>query len=396
MRLFLVADAYPPITNSCAIQVSDLVTALDGQGHQVNVLTPDSSVEQDYLIEKIGDGKIIRLFTPAGKSTGRIKRAISELLMPFFMIRNLQRSKVNLLGMDGLIWYSPSIFFAPLIAYLKFKSSCKTYLIIRDIFPQWALDIGILRKGFAYYFFKIFEYWQYSLATTVGVQSKGNLKYFESLKFINIDSIEVLENWLSPEVVEQCSINCQSGPMAGKFIFLYAGNMGIAQCIENLLVLAEDLLFDGNIGFLLVGKGGEVDKLKAICKSRNLTNVCILDEVLPSEMPALYKQCNAGLIALDPRHRTHNIPGKFLSYMRSGLPVFAIVNPNNDIIELINEAGVGKAFAFQPGQKLKELALDLVEDLKNGVSFEGRAKGLFEERFTSALAAKKIINALSK
>jgi len=67
--------------------------------------------------------------------------------------------------------------------------------------------------------------------------------------------------------------------------------------------------------------------------------VLFYDEIDPDEIPGLYAQCHVGIVALDPRHKTHNIPGKFLSYMQSGLPVLASINPGNDLVELIQRSG---------------------------------------------------------
>ena len=81
----------------------------------------------------------------------------------------------------------------------------------------------------------------------------------------------------------------------------------------------------------------------------------ILPEISPNQIPNLYKQCHIGLVMLDERHKTHNIPGKFLSYLYSGLPVFAIVNHKNDIIKMINENDLGFATDFQDPNYLKNL-----------------------------------------
>ncbi|MDD2878988.1 MAG: hypothetical protein PHQ58_00995 [Rhodoferax sp.] len=48
------------------------------------------------------------------------------------------------------------------------------------------------------------------------------------------------------------------------------------------------------------------------------------------------------MAALDPRHKTHNIPGKFLSYMQSGLPVLATINAGNDLADVIQTERVGR------------------------------------------------------
>ena len=89
-----------------------------------------------------------------------------------------------------------------------------------------------------------------------------------------------------------------------------------------------------DVGFVFVGRGTDLVRLKTQSEHRELTNILFFDEIEPDEIPGLYAQCDIGLLSLDKKHKTHNIPGKFLSYMRAGLPVLASVNKDNDIIRL--------------------------------------------------------------
>jgi hypothetical protein len=90
-----------------------------------------------------------------------------------------------------------------------------------------------------------------------------------------------------------------------------------------------------------VGRGSDVKKLAADAQARGLQNVLFQDEIHPDEIPGLYAQCQVGLVALDPRHKSHNIPGKFLTYMQSGLPVLANINAGNDLAGIIRHENVG-------------------------------------------------------
>jgi hypothetical protein len=49
--------------------------------------------------------------------------------------------------------------------------------------------------------------------------------------------------------------------------------------------------------------------------------VLLFDAIHPDDLPDLYAQCDVGIVSLDPRHKSHSIPGKFLTYMQSGLSV---------------------------------------------------------------------------
>ena len=112
--------------------------------------------------------------------------------MPFMMLHNLRKSPLANVSWDGVVWYSPTIFLGPIVKVLKKASGCRSYLIIRDIFPEWAVDMGLLRRGLAYRFFKVVESYQYSVADVIGVQTMANLSYFDHLMQREKQRVEVL------------------------------------------------------------------------------------------------------------------------------------------------------------------------------------------------------------
>ena len=394
--IVLVADAYPPSRTSAALQLKDLALEFLRQGITPTVIAPDSGLQDKSGLVELDGISVLRLKTPAHKNIGRIRRAIAESLMPFFMIRNFRKSDLNNTHWDAVIWYSPTIFLGPFIYFLKRRNTCPSYLILRDIFPAWALDLGLIRKGFAYYFFRIFERFQYSIADCIGVQAIGNLDYFKSWPTFAHKKIEVLQNWLSPKPLSHCNVDISTLPIANRKIFVYAGNMGIAQGMGDLLGLAEALLARSDIGFLFIGRGSDMELLRFDAKNKNLVNTVFCDEIDADQIPGLYAQCHVGLIALDARHRTHNIPGKFLSYLQSGLPVMAIVNHGNDLQLLIEKYEVGRATTDRNQENLRVLASLLVEDLssKNG-EISSRCKALASELFSSKTAVEQIVHSLN-
>ena len=310
------------------------------------------------------------------------------------MLRHWRKSPLIHEQWDGIIWYSPSIFFGPLVKALKAHCGCKAYLIIRDIFPDWALDLGLIGRGLPYQFFKIIANFQYSLANTIGVQTSGNRAFFSDWARNDNRNLEVLQNWLASEVNTGCSISIEETALAGRKIFVYAGNMGVAQGMGALMDLAYEFRFQNNVGFIFVGRGSDLNDLKNLCEQRELTNILFFDEIEPDEIPGLYAQCDVGLLALDQKHKTHNIPGKFLSYMRAGLPVLASVNKNNDIIRLIHDNKVGRSCSSPLVLNLKEGAEWLLGDLDTDNGYGARCIDLYQNLFTPAIAVKSIVNSL--
>lgn len=394
--IVLVADAYPPSRTSAALQLRDLAVEFQRQGITPTIITSDSSLKDCSFLAELDGIRILRLKTPEHKNIGNIRRALAEIFMPFFMLRNFRKSNLKNAHWDAVIWYSPTIFLGPFVYHLKRKNACPSYLILRDIFPSWALDLGLIKKGPAYYFFKIFEKFQYSIADCIGVQAPGNLNYFKSWSGSPHRKIEVLQNWLTPKPLSHCSVSISALAIANRKIFVYAGNMGIAQGIGDLLLLAEALLTRTDIGFLFIGRGSDIDLLKLDAKERGLVNTVFCDEIEADEIPGLYTQCHVGLIALDARHKTHNIPGKFLTYLQAGLPVMAIINDGNDLQAMIEKYQVGRVTTDRSRESLRELASSLIEEISSKNSdMSSRCQNLAAKLFSSKTAVEQITHSLN-
>ncbi len=129
--------------------------------------------------------------------------------MPFAMLRNFRKSPLAKEHLDGVVWYSPSIFHGPFVSALKRSSGCRSYLIIRDIFPEWAVDMGLMGRRLPYRFFDAVARYQYSVADVIGVQAPGNLQYFGSGKERSGRQLEVLQNWLGKPAQMRCSIRVE-------------------------------------------------------------------------------------------------------------------------------------------------------------------------------------------
>lgn len=394
MRIALIADTFPPLRTSGAVQLRDLSREFVRQGHALTVLLPSSELTEPWTLENLDGVRVLRLKAPRTKDIDYVRRTLGEFAMPFSMLRNLRKSPLAGERWDGVIWYAPSIFHGPLARALKRASRCKGYLIIRDIFPEWAVDMGLMGRGLPYRFFDAVARYQYSVADVIGVQTPGNLAYLGQWAAKPGRRLEVLQNWLSAPAQAPCSIVVNETPLAGRKVFVYAGNMGVAQGMGILLDLAERLRTRADVGFLFVGRGSDARRLAADATARGLDNVLFCDEIHPDEIPALYAQCHAGLVALDPRHKTHNIPGKFLTYMQSGLPVLANVNAGNDLAALIRDEQVGQVCEDNRVESLLSLADKLLGQIETDSGLAERCLGLFEQRFAVRQAVEQIVKAL--
>lgn len=391
MNYLLIADAYEPATISAAQQLRDLVAALAAEeGNRVIVLIPDIGVQQSPTVEPDQRVTLIRARCMQTKDVGYLRRTLAEFLLPFFLYLAYRKSSVASLPLNGILWYSPTIFLGPIVAFLKWRHGCRSYLILRDLFPDWAVDAGAIGKGLAYRVLKWVESYQYRQADVIGVQTAANLPHLQPWKSAQ-RRIEVLPNWLAPERIVPCALSIAATKLAGRRIIVYAGNMGVAQDMWPVMEMVRSFKDRNDWGFLFVGRGSEVAGIGRFIAEHGLDNALLLDEIPPEEIPGLFAQCEVGLLALDPRHTTHNIPGKFIAYMRSGLPVLGRINPGNDLIDLIRQKGVGEAVELPDLASLLQAAGRLLDQSPEHLqASKAKARALWAAQYCAEAAAVQI------
>jgi glycosyltransferase involved in cell wall biosynthesis len=299
--------------------------------------------QSESVIEVIRDGvRVISIKALRTKDIPYIQRVLSEFFNPFLIWSVI--AKENLFKdspIDLVIWYSPSIFWGPLVKRIKKYWGCKTYLVLRDIFPDWAIDLDLLKSKTIAYFLKRVASYQYQQADLIGVQSPANLEYFNRKNPAFKNKAEVLWNWIRPGRERDCSIELKKTILANKRIGVYAGNIGVAQGVEYFLRIARVITENPEFGLVFIGRGAEMANLKESIAQEKIENVLFFDEIDPEEISSLYTKCDFGILLLDPRHKTHNIPGKFISYLRAGMPSFGLVEEGNDLLKMVKEHQIG-------------------------------------------------------
>lgn len=390
LKIALVVPVFPPYISSASQQINDLAIQLNENRYSVTIFVPTPNIKKSF-IEKLDGVSVIRLKTFQSIDTNYFIRFFSEFITPFLMIKQSKLLKLNVSDFGGIVWYSPSIFLFHFVKFLKKNSNCKSYLILRDIFPEWILNLNLISKNLPYYFLKFIEKKQYLLADNIGIQSKKDELYFRN-NFPKISpKVELLHNWLSLHKKKKCTIDINKTKLAKRKIFLYAGNIGVAQNLDIFIELAKILNFRADIGFIFVGRGSEKTKLENQVLNSNLSNTLFYNEIHPDEMYDLYKQSFFGIVCLDKRHKTNNVPGKFISYISSGLPVFAIVNPGNDLRNTINKKKVGYATSNYNINHLLRKIIYLIDHI-NIKAYENNCKSLYYANYLPSLAAMQITN----
>ena len=283
-----------------------------------------------------------------------------------------------------MIYSTPPITFCNAIKFVKKRDDAKTYLLLKDIFPQNAVDIGIMTttgfRGLIYKYFRNKEKKLYKISDHIGCMSQANVDYVvKHNPEVNPEIVEVCPN--SVEVIDKSidetvrvSIRKKYSIPLDKKVFVYGGNLGKPQGIDFLIECIKSQKNNGNIFLLIVGDGTEFWKLDTYEKNAHQNNLKVMKRLPKEDYDTLVAACDVGMIFLDHRFTIPNFPSRLLSYMQAKIPVLACTDPNTDIGKTIVEGGFGwwcesnevKNFS----KKIDEICIELYEAKgKKGYSY---------------------------
>ena len=288
-------------------------------------------------------------------NTGRagsnlLKKGLSTLLTDRIYLKAVKQY-FNDVEFDLVIYTTPPITFTSTISYIKKKCGAKTYLLLKDIFPQNAVDIGIMSKtglkGLLYKYFRSKEKKLYAVSDRIGCMSQANVDYVIKhnpevdplIVEVCPNSIDVIDK--SVDVETRTQIREKYGIPQNKKVFVYGGNLGKPQGIPFLIEClrkCEDLL---DAYFLIVGDGTEYHLINEYVEQKKPSNVKLMKRLPKEDYDTMVGACDVGLIFLDHRFSIPNFPSRLLTYMQAKLPVLAVTDPNTDIGKVIVDGGFG-------------------------------------------------------
>lgn len=391
MRILILTDCYLPWPTSGAKLIYDLATEMSRLGNDVTVVTPEDSIRTKIEVSGEDSVTVMRVKSGKIKNVPMVIRAINEIRLSG-IIWDSARNFFETHPCDLVVCYSPTIFWGTLVGKLKALNGCRSYLIMRDLFPQWALDAGLLKRyGLAYWYFRREELRLYHSADVIGVQSPANLDYFSGKELRGRYKVEVLFNWTKIEERPNSSYGLRLRlELQDKVIFLYGGMLGVPQDMDNILRLAGSLSDEKNVFFLLVGNGSEYSRIEREILQRGMTNIVLHPTVSQDDYPKIVAECDVGLITLRRDLRTHNFPSKMLSYMLHGKPVLASINPGNDLSTIIHGSDAGLVCTNGEDDVFSQHALRLAHDSDLRQRMGMNARRLLREKFDVSAAARQI------
>lgn len=347
--LFITLMDIRDINNSGIYE--DLLREFYKNGHSVYIISPVErrNNEHTHIIEK-NNYKIIKVRTGNIQKTNLIEKGISTILLETQFINAIKKYFYDV-KFDLILYSTPPITLVKPIKFIKKRDKAKSYLLLKDIFPQNAVDIGILSKsgirGIIYKYFRKKEKRLYALSDKIGCMSQANLDYIiKNNTEINPEKTELCPNSIEPHDVsitetERINIREKYSLPLDKKIFVYGGNLGKPQGVPFIIECLRKCKDIENAFFLIIGSGTEYVRLKKFVEHENPINVKLLDTLPKDEYDKMISACNVGLIFLDHRFTIPNFPSRMLSYMQAKLPVLAATDSNTDIGKIIESGRFG-------------------------------------------------------
>jgi len=350
MNTLIVTPYYPPVISTLANMMQELAEALIDTGHNVTVATawlPNKlSKETDhYALTSFSNERgvsIIRVKTPFLNSENYVLRGFSQLLLPYVFWCNIRKYVKR--NIDVVTVYTPPITFAMLGNLVKKKFNARLVLNVQDIFPQNAIDLGIMKNPLLIKFFEYLEMTAYRSADKVTSHTECSLRFLVEKKGISPDKTHLITNWIDVAPYRDApNIDFRNRfRLEGKLIFLFAGVMGPSQGLDTLIEAARELKSVSNeICFLFVGEGTEKSRLMKMVEDYSLDNVVFKQLIPLDQYPDLVKNVDAGIVCLSSLNKTPVVPAKILGYMAASIPVVAILQESSDGHKLIMESKCG-------------------------------------------------------
>ena len=334
---------------------SDLMRKFRDERHQVYIVSPrERSLDLKPGLVEVDGVHILGVKTLNLQKTNVIEKGIGQVLVESQYKRSIKRSLSNV-KFDLILYSTPPITFSAVIKYLKKSNSgAISYLLLKDIFPQNAVDIGIMSKsgvkGILYKYFRKKEKALYALSDFIGCMSPANVNYL--LKHnpeVFPERVEVAPNSidLTVDLTEE-DVNKERLVIRAKYnlpndipIFIYGGNLGKPQGIPFLINCLEANSYRKDCHIIVVGNGTERDYLDSWYNSREPRSVTLLKVLPKEEYDILARSCDVGLIFLDHRFSIPNFPSRLLPYLENKMPIIAATDPNCDIGKIAEENGFG-------------------------------------------------------
>lgn len=328
---------------------TDLMREFICHGHRVYMVVPaERRFHESTSIKESCGAQILRVKTLNIQKSNVVEKGIGTLLLEMQYQCAIKRYWKDI-RFDLILYSTPPITFNRVISSQKRRCKAKSYLLLKDIFPQNAVDLGMFSKrSLIYRLFRKKEKDLYQISDFIGCMSPANVDYVlthnPEIKADRVEicpnSIKLLEKSLMASTVRKNILQKLHIPI-NKTLFIYGGSLGRPQGLIFLLDVIAANEERNDSYFIIVGSGTEYGKIKSWFEANHPDNSMLLSSLPKKEYDDLVKACDVGLIFLDKRFTIPNYPSRLLSYLENRMPVLLATDLNTDIGRIAERNGYG-------------------------------------------------------
>lgn len=398
MNIIFLTVAHISDLNQTGIY-EDLLREFISHGHIVDVVCPleKSQGGQTRVIQSCG-ARILKIKIGNFQKTNFFEKGISTFLLEGQFINGIKKYYQDH-KYDLVIYSTPPITFANVVSYIKSRDHATSYLLLKDIFPQNAIDLQILsNQNPIYWWFKHKERKLYKLSDFIGCMSLENIQYIlKHNNFISSDKVHVSPNSISLDrgMVNQANkykTRQKYNIPPDAIVFIYGGNLGRPQGIPYII---ESLRLNANKSdrfFVICGAGTEYHLLEDFINNESPNNIILLPSLKKSEYDYIVSACDVGLIFLDKRFTIPNVPSRLLDYLKSSIPVLAATDAATDLRNMIVEGNFGWwCFSDEPKDYL-QLVNEICSESNDMLTKGANGRQYLKDNFLSSNSYEIIIN----
>lgn len=394
MHILLIHQAFAALDEAGGTRHYEMAAHLVQRGHRVTVISSPVSyltghsrqahprwLEQDRPSPGI---TILRAYTYSALHRSFTHRVLSFLsfMLSSFLI-GLKVSQVD------LVWGTSPPIFQGFTAWLLARLKRVPFLLeIRDLWPEFAIEVGVLRNPLLIRASLWLERFLYRRADLVVVNSPGFIRHVTRL---GARRVELVSNGADPAMfdpaLEGTEFRRQYG-LEGKFVALYAGAHGLSNDLGVILRSAHQLAGDDSIRFVLIGDGKEKSALVNQAQALNLDNVLFLQSIAKTEMSQALAAANACIAILKPLecYKT-TYPNKVFDYMAAGRPVILAID--GVIRQVVEDAGAGLFVPPGDTNALTRAVRCLAENPQTARQMGHSGRACIAQKFNRSLLAEQ-------
>ena len=345
-KIWIVSEYYYPIVTSTGYYITEIAEYLATKKSNVNVICTDAKYNEkdnfDFIESEIKKGvKIHRIKSGNIDKNNFIFRIIRLFYSSILLaIKVFRLSKKN----DQVLIVTNPAFLVLLMPFVKLFKEIDYKILVHDIFPENLVAIKKIKKSsFSYKILKVMYDYSYSKAY-VCIAIGRDMKEVLFKKIKSTSEIIVIPNWSDIDdvfpVEKEATKLINKYKLKNKFIFQFAGNLGHAQGLVNIIEGIR-LTKNENIHFLFIGSGAMENNIKDFIESNSLKNVTQLGFQERSEQNDFLNACDVGIVTLSDGMYGLGVPSKSYNIMASGKPILVIADEKSEISLCVTENKIG-------------------------------------------------------